>query len=278
MSENELPVKRTPIGMQDFISAIIRNWQSAVDFTRSEAAKATDPAKAARLTAIAARMGEAPSKEAAAVLFAQYMIETGGTSIFNFNIGNVKHVTGDGHDFHSLRGVFEGVSPAEAERLISSGQAVADPSANHAAAVGPGRVSVIFNPPHPATRFRAFSDLDTGVSDHLKFLIKRFGNAWNAALDGDPTAFANALKAQGYFTASASSYAAGMRPNFNKAMASDVYDTAIAALKEAGANLEPLAIQARDTTRIVSNVAIGVPVAGGIFALIHKLVTGRWFP
>jgi hypothetical protein len=153
-----------------------------------------------------------PTREAVGVLWAQYSIETGGAACWNWNIGNVKAV--EGQDYHCLAGTWEGVTPAEARTLIASGQATADPSPNHAKAVAP-RVSVLFQPPHPATRFRAFSSLDEAMRHHLVLLAqKRYRHAWPAVLAGDVVAFARSLKAHGYFTASAEAYAAGMAPAF----------------------------------------------------------------
>jgi hypothetical protein len=153
-----------------------------------------------------------PTREAVGVLWAQYSIETGGAACWCWNIGNVKAV--EGQDYCELSGVWEGVTPAEARTLIASGQATADPSPNHAKAVAP-RVSVLFQPPHPATRFRAFSSLDEAMRHHLVLLAqKRYRHAWPAVLAGDVVAFARSLKAHGYFTASAEAYAAGMKPAY----------------------------------------------------------------
>jgi peptidoglycan hydrolase-like protein with peptidoglycan-binding domain len=164
-------------------------------------------------------MGGAPSNEALALLWAQYVVETGGSACWNWNLGNVKKFDGDGHNFHCLNGVWEGVSPVVAERLFASGEAHRDPSKDHEAAVGPGRVSVVFEPPHPATRFRAFPSLEEGMFDHLALLaLKRFAPAWPAVIAGNVDAFAHGLHALGYFTASPHSYAAAMAPAYAKAL------------------------------------------------------------
>lgn len=202
MAEQHVPVKRTVITLRDYAAAVIRAW------------KGVDNGPCA--------------KSAVAVLWGQYMIETGGAACWNFNVGNCKKVIGDGHDFHELRGVWEGVSPAEAERLIASGSAARDNSADHAKAVGKGRVSVLFQPPHPATRFRAFPDLTSAMQDHLKLLARRFAVAWPAVVLGDIHMFAILLRSKGYFTASAEAYEAGMRRPFNDAMVSTAYDDAMA--------------------------------------------------
>lgn len=202
MAEQLVPVKRTVVTMREYIRAVIRAWKHA------------DPGPC--------------TKGSCAVLYAQYMIETGGAACWNWNVGNVKHVKGDGYDYHELRGVWEGVSPVTAGNLIAAGLATADNSPDHAKAVGPGRVSVLFQPPHPATWFRAFPNLATAMEDHLKTLAKRFAAAWPAVIAGSHGEFARLLKSRGYFTASAEAYAAGMARPFHAAMQSTAYDDAMA--------------------------------------------------
>lgn len=199
MSEQQVPVVRTDITVADYIRSCVRGG-------------------------LACGLGLLP-EVAIGVLRAQYLIETGGTNCFGRNIGNVKKIAGDGFDYHCLRGVWEGVSPAEADRLIASGEAVRDMSANHAKAVGASKVSVIFNPPHPQTRFRYYPSLDVAMQHHLELLAKkRFASCWPAVMRGDVDAFAAALKAKGYFTADASAYAAGMRSPFAKLVATTTYE------------------------------------------------------
>ncbi len=207
MGEVLRPVVRTLPTRDDYVRAVLRGWHLVGDGV--------------------------PLEQSIGVLYAQYMIETGGKSCFGWNLGNVKHVAGDGHDFHMLSGVWEGVAPDVAERLITTGQAVADASANHAAAVGPSRVSVVFQPPHPATWFRAFDSLDEGMGEHLQLLAKRFAKAWPAVLEGSVDGFARALHDQHYFTADPGAYAAGMRAPFAALVASSTYEDMIATMHEA---------------------------------------------
>lgn len=205
MPELVVPVKRTAVTMADYVRACVRNWF---------------------------KVGSGiPLEQSIAVLWSQYMIETGGSACWNYNIGNVKHVKGDGHNYHMLNGVWEGVSQAAANQLIASGQAKLDTNANHIKAVGANRVSVVFQPPHPATWFRAFGSLDEAMAEHLIFLAKRFSKAWKAVLEGDFVGFANLLKAAGYFTASAEAYAAGMRNPFNALVASTTYEELVASIE-----------------------------------------------
>ncbi len=206
MAEQVVPVKRTAVTMPDYVRSVVRCWGTL--------------------------FGVIPLEQSIGVLFAQYMIETGGRACWNFNLGNVKHVKGDGHDYQMLNGVWEGVSPAAADQLVASGQAVIDTNADHIKAVGPNRKSVVFTPPHPATWFRAFKTLDEGMLEHLQFLSKRFSKAWEQVIDGDFVAFAIMLKKLGYYTASAEAYSAGMRGPFNTLVASSTYEELVASMKE----------------------------------------------
>jgi hypothetical protein len=138
-----------------------------------------------------------------------------------------------------LRGVWEGVTREQADKLIAGGQATADPSADHAKAVGPGKVSVLFQPPHPATRFRSYPDLPTAMVSHLAFLAKRFASAWPAVLAGDVDKFAAALHARGYFTASPLAYAGNMRRPYLEAMVSSAWNDAIDALRQEAISTVP---------------------------------------
>ena len=193
MNEKRVPAVRTPIEMAEFLSAVKTAWPRALG-------------------------NEPTTRSARCVLYAQYWIETGGRACFNWNLGNVKHAENDGFDYYCLDGVWEGVSPVTAQRLIASGEAFLDRNSNHISAVGPGRVAVFFKPPHPQTRFRAYASLEDGIEEHLKFIKARFASAWPYILAGDYVKTAYALKARGYFTADAAAYAAGMRSAFEKAM------------------------------------------------------------
>lgn len=212
MPELLVPVKRTPVTMPDYVRAVVRHWF---------------------------RVGTGiPLEKSVAVLWAQYMIETGGRSVWNYNLGNVKHIQGDGHNYQMLNGVWEGVTPMAAVQLIQSGQAVEDTNPSHIKAVGPNRKSVVFKPPHPVTWFRAFASLDEAMAEHLKFLAQRYSKAWPAVLEGDYSDFAFLLKKQGYFTASAEAYAIGMRAPYNELIASSTYEELAASMHEVQETVE----------------------------------------
>lgn len=175
------------------------------------------------------------SKEATAVLWAHFAAETGrGQFCWNWNLGNVKHVKGDGHDYVSLKGVWEGVTPEQAARLIASGQWLPDPSPDHAIAVGPGKVSIIASTSNPATWFRAFPTLDVGMTAYVNFLSgNRWKKAWEAAIAGTVAQFSKQLGAAGYYTASEAVYTKKLTALHNEFMSTTHWEKAVALLKDA---------------------------------------------
>lgn len=186
------------------------------------------------------------SRETFAVIWAQFQAETGGTHCFCWNIGNVKHVTGDGFDFCALRGVWEGISKGAIDRLqadpIFGALVRLDLDESHQRAVGAGKIAVTFDPPHPATRFRAYLSLDVAVAEHVRFLETRYSAAWARAIAGDPEGFALALGQAHYYTADPKIYAANMRRPFEEAIASTDFAFAIALAKDdelEGAHTDP---------------------------------------
>jgi hypothetical protein len=212
----QVEVKRTVVSMRDYARAVLK------------AGKEAD--------------GEFYSKKSIAVLYAQYMIETGGRACWNWNIGNVKHVKGDGYDWMALSGVWEGVHPVAAEALIKRGDAILDTHKDHIKAVGKHRVSVIFKAGHPASLFRSYPSLDVAMRGHLKLLKGRFGLCWPDVMEGDYRGFAYTLKAgpdgklntaDDYFTAQAEAYAVGMAPHFFNFVNSMMYETELQSLIEA---------------------------------------------
>lgn len=141
------------------------------------------------------------TKKACGVLWSQFALETGaGEHCYGWNLGNIKHVDGDGRDWHALRGVWE----------IVNGQRIELP------------------PDDPGSWFRSFPSLDEGMKDHLEFLrTKRYAAVWPLVEAGRPEDFAHALKQRGYYTASEQAYARGMRAFFDPFMRSQtVFDVA----------------------------------------------------
>lgn len=148
--------------------------------------------------------GKLPTKEQIGVLYAQWMVETGGKHCWCWNLGNVKVTQGQvdaGVPWFDLPGTWE----------IINGIRVTLPAG------------------HPGRRFRAYASLDAGMAEHMAFLRnKRYAPSWPFIEAGDPTGFARALKAQGYYTASADDYARIMVAALKTWMSSSAFDDALA--------------------------------------------------
>lgn len=126
-----------------------------------------------------ARFGSAPKRESIHVLVAQWALETGwGKAMHAYNVGNIKSVEGDGHDYTYFA----------CDEYIQG---------KH----------VWFYPDAPGCRFRAYETLDLGVVDYLDTLYQRYRSTWEAVLAGDPAAFAHQLKAARYYTGDEGQYA-----------------------------------------------------------------------
>ena len=146
----------------------------------------------------------APSADGLAVLVAQWALETGwGKSCHAWNLGNVKSVQGDGHDY-TFFACWEVLTKAQAASALATATLRADgtgPNVTTGKARNDGKVEVWFYPDHPGCRFRAFDSLEHGAAAYLAKLRSRFARAWPYVEAGDPSGFAAALKSQGYFTA-----------------------------------------------------------------------------
>ena len=156
------------------------------------------------------QFGVLPKKESVGVLYAQNALETGGTvAMWNNNVGNVKFVPNKdpnldtGKQYMMLSNVWEII----------------------------GGKKVIFNPPDPATWFRAFPTLAEGIADHLDFLKnKRYKTAWTAVESGNPAAFAHLLKVGMYYTAPEADYIKLMNFYYNKYMADTTFEATVKSL------------------------------------------------
>lgn len=134
--------------------------------------------------------GLTPSRDSLALLTAQSALETGRwKSIHCFNLGNVK-----------ASDTYEGYYTTFRCSEVIDGK------------------TVYFDPPHPQTRFRAFTNLEAGARDHLEFLAKRarYSSAWKELLRGDPETYVHAVKLAGYFTANEASYQAAVSSLFRE--------------------------------------------------------------
>jgi hypothetical protein len=172
--------------------------------------------------------GSTPARTSILLIVAQSAHETGrwAKGLHCFNIGNIKCSEGDGRDFTMFR----------CREVI-------------------GGKNVYFDPPHPATRFRAFRTLAEGAIDHLAFLrgSKRYGAAWKAVERGAPTAFAQTLKDGGYYTDPVEVYAKALNAFVKE------FDRTLPA------ELEPPVIDAEAAARAQGLVALSLRELGGEF-------------
>ncbi len=73
-----------------------------------------------------------------------------------------------------------------------------------------------FDPPHPQTNMRAYPSLPDAAADYLWMLRRRFSASWDPVLRGDPIAFSQALKRQGYYTAPEPPYTKALKSLFGE--------------------------------------------------------------
>ena len=218
MSEKLVPTKRTTPTMREFAIALLRVWPEA-------------------------------TKASAGVLWAHFAGETGdGVYCWNHNLGNVKHVRGDGYDYVSLVGVWEGFVVRDEDgdgdidaddramvvaRMVASGLWAVDTSkqaADRAKAVGPNKVHLVATKNHSATWFRAYPGLGEGMAAFVEGKRKpgqRYSSAWAFVLAGDCDGYARELGRKGYYTASPDAYSKAMLRKHAAWMASPAFDEAL---------------------------------------------------
>jgi len=142
-----------------------------------------------------AQLDTPPAPESVAVLLAQWALETGeGASMIQWNIGNVKA---------SQSNPDTSGAPNYVRYLTRE-------------YINGAYVSMLQN-------FRAFATLEDGVGWYLQNMRTQWTNAWPSVLAGDPQGFAVGLRNQkpfGYYTAPASTYAAGVQRYFDKYLGS----------------------------------------------------------
>jgi hypothetical protein len=153
----------------------------------------------------------------ARTLTAQFGHETGwGRFCFNWNLGNVKSTADNPHMY--LRNVWELDSQARADGQVSASGglghiATADEIKAHGWATQPGRVILVFQPPHPQCRFRAYASLADGATKWLgnhQGIFRHNPNYLNLLNAGDVPGVAHALKLAGYYTGPETAYAHNM--------------------------------------------------------------------
>jgi hypothetical protein len=158
------------------------------------------------------------TENGARVLAAQHMSETGnGQHCYNWNLGNVKAIGSENLHMY-LHGVWECVAnPDRAAEHVAKGGGNAHIATDEETLAHKWKCPatiVVFNPPHPASRFRGFATLQEGaeffVEKHQTMAAKN--SAYLTKLNAGDTAFvAKFLKQNGYYSASESTYAAGLK-------------------------------------------------------------------
>lgn len=163
---------------------------------------------------------EQPKHESICVLGGQWALETGwGKSMWCFNLGNVKSVEGDGHNY-CFFGCGEELPLSVAQQAVRNSPLVT--IVRQYSVNNKPMASVWIEPKHPWCRFRAFNTLLEGSVDYVKLLNKRFQKSWPAVLAGDPALFSHYLKQQGYYTADETKYTNSIKSTFKTMMAQNV--------------------------------------------------------
>lgn len=174
MTETCLPDQLTPITPGELYVSLSRVWSTLIQ-------------------------DSAPSRGALLVLLAHWALETGfGHGCHHWNLGNKKHVQGDGRNYTMFR----------CNEIVA------------------GKV-VWYDPPAPATWFCAYDTLDAGAGDYLMGLRGRFRSAWPFVLAGDVPGFCHALKLAGYYTADEALYTAGVQRCYHQLDAGIPVDGAV---------------------------------------------------
>lgn len=160
MSESQVPDKLTPVHPEELYDALLGAWPTVIP--------------------------EEPTHEALLVLLAHGAFELGWWHYCHcYNLGNAKHVTGDGRDYCVFR----------ASEIIMGKEVFSDMA------------------------FRAFASLDEGAVDYLRLLHGEFSAAWSAVLAGNPAEFCHLLKVHGYYTAPEAIYTRGVVACFAQLLA-----------------------------------------------------------
>jgi hypothetical protein len=117
-------------------------------------------------------MGRAPTAKQLSLLTAQWSLETGGgRAMMNYNFGGTKGRSPEGLT----------VAYKTKEGYGATERTITD-------------------------HFRAYSSARAGAEDYVRMLKARFPRAMEAVKTGDATAFAHALKNEGYYTGSEADY------------------------------------------------------------------------
>lgn len=159
---------------------------------------------AAALIRVLRQMGVQPTKQACGVFWSQYALETGaGGFCWNHNLFNHKVTQSQaaaGVPYMMLANTWE----------MEKGK------------------RVTYQPPHPATWFRAYASFEAAMGDHVAAVKSgRYASSWPAVVAGDVTLYATRLRERGYYTASLASYVALLEAKLKVWNASTAYEDAL---------------------------------------------------
>jgi hypothetical protein len=149
------------------------------------------------------------TRAAVRLVVAQFALESGMRSCFNFNVSGIKTKRASTkYDWQYF---------TTTERLTAEQVKLAQSLGPELVRVmgGDGKLTKVrLTPKHPWCCFRAFQSLQAAVDDHCVTLRDEFGRkepkALDALLTGDPLAYAHALRVNGYYTAKESAYVAAL--------------------------------------------------------------------
>jgi len=150
------------------------------------------------------------TEEGARTLAAQWAAETGfGQNCYSFNFGNVKCIDPkQGHMY--LAGVWEvPKTDAEAAKMRAAGGRDADDAFKKKLGLPPNMRVIVFEPPHPASRFRAFMSADEGMAFWVGFkknIAAKHPEYLDALNRGDIATAAHVLAKAKYATAPEAMY------------------------------------------------------------------------
>jgi hypothetical protein len=177
MIPRELPATRTPLTIPALWNALLVGWETT---------------------------GQNPTRVGVELKLAHITLETGLRSCWNWNLGNVKSVAGDGKCWQYFA-CGEEVDAAQLKEAQRCGGNLVSIVKEYASGSGAARYSISLKPPHPWTKFAAFETLADGVLGQLAYLKRR--PAVLAALQsGDAQAYNDALVAAHYYTAGKERY------------------------------------------------------------------------
>ena len=138
-----------------------------------------------------AQFGVSPTRAQLLTVLAQVWLETNaGTMSYGYNLGGIKHVNGDGHDYYSVQ--------------------------THEVSGGVTRIVV--------QPFRSYADLNAAASDFLR-IVKRDAASSLSRATPDLAEYAHDLKSRSYYTAAEHDYAGALQVRYKQLEASIGEDT-----------------------------------------------------